>query len=375
MKVGLICPYNMFQFAGGVQEIVLQLQKDLNLRGHQAKIITPRPRTHIQDAPSDMILVGRSTKMNTPFATMVDFGFEADPQEIEAILENEKFDILHFHEPWIPLLSRQILTRSKAINVATFHGTPPDNLMSKSLLNIVIPYTKSVLNYLHAYTAVSDSAAEYIKTLTDEPINIVPNGIDLSVFKPNESLKRHKGKRTILYLGRLERRKGVKYLIMAYSRLREKYDNVELLIAGKGVKLKSLEKFVDTYEIPDVKFLGFVSDEEKIKLMNSADLYCSPAIFGESFGIVLLEAMAVRTPLVAGNNPGYASVLKDTGIISLVNPQSIEDFAQRLEILLFDDRIRKAWLDWADDYVKNFSFDKITDQYEKIYKKALKVYV
>jgi phosphatidylinositol alpha-mannosyltransferase len=365
----------MFQFSGGVQEVVFELQKNLKYRGHEAIIITPRPRAHLDECPHNMIMLGRSAKMNTPFATMVDFGFEADPHEIQTMFDREKFDVLHFHEPWIPVLSRQILTRSKAVNIATFHGTPPDNIMSKSLLNIVIPYTKSVLKYIHSYTAVSESAASYVSTLTSETVNIVPNGINLNVFKPNKSLKKPKKTKTILYLNRLEGRKGAKYLIMAYSKLRESHSDVRLIIAGKGVKKKALEKYVDFYEVPNVRFLGYVSDKEKIKLMNEADLYCSPAIFGESFGIVLLESMAVGTPLVAGNNHGYASVMKDRGRLSLVKPQNTDDFAQRLELMLYDDEIRKLWLKWAMPYVQQFGYDKVTDQYETIYKKALKTYV
>jgi phosphatidylinositol alpha-mannosyltransferase len=321
-----------------------------------------------------MIMLGRSAKMNTPFATMVDFGFEADGDEIDTMIERENFDILHFHEPWIPVLSRQILVRSNAINVATFHGTPPDNIMSKSLLNMVVPYTKSVLKYLHSYTAVSESAAGYVKTLTNEPVEIVPNGINLDIFKPIPLLKKPRKTKTILYLNRLEGRKGAKYLIMAYSRFREDHDNVRLLIAGKGVKKRALEKYVTTNEIPDVEFLGYVGDEQKLKLMNEADLYCSPAIFGESFGIVLLESMAVGTPLLAGNNPGYSSVMKGRGRLSLITPQNTEDFAQRLELMLYDEGIRQLWIDWATDYVKQYSYNKITTQYEKVYKEAKKIY-
>jgi phosphatidylinositol alpha-mannosyltransferase len=373
MKIGLVCPYNMFQFSGGVQEVVLQLQENLIERGHKAVIITPRPKAHFSKPPKNMILLGRSTKMNT-FATMVDVGFEADGEEINNMLEAEKFDVLHFHEPWQPFLSRQILTKSNAINIATFHATLPDTLVSKSLINMVIPYTKSVLNYLHGYTAVSESAAAYIKTLTDEPVTIVPNGIDLTKFKPPKTIKKN-NKKTILYLGRLEKRKGVKYLIMAYARLREQHDDVQLLIAGKGAKQKSLEKFVDQFEVPDVTFLGYVSDEQKINLMAGADVYSSPAPYGESFGIVLLEAMALGTPTVAGNNPGYASVMKDSGRLSLVNPLSTEDFAHRLELMLFDEGLRKLWKSWAGEAVKEYSFDKITLQYEKVYKQAIKTYI
>jgi phosphatidylinositol alpha-mannosyltransferase len=364
----------MFQFAGGVQEIVLQLQKHLKVNGHQAIIITPRPRAHLDHPPKDMILLGRSAKMNTPFSTMVDFGFEADGDEIDDMIEREKFDILHFHEPWVPLLSRQILSRSNSINVATFHATPPETVVSKSLLSAVTPYTKSVLAYLHAYTAVSESAAEYVKTLTREHINIVPNGIDIKYFKPSSNIKKH-SKKTILYLGRLERRKGVRYLIDAYAQLREQHSDVKLVIAGSGVKRKSLEKYVETYEIPDVSFIGFVPEKKKVDLMASADLYCSPAPFGESFGIVLLEAMAVGTPIVAGNNPGYASVMTDLGRISLVTPKLTQDFSQRLELMLYNEDIRQLWLKWAKSHLGQFGFDKVTTEYEKVYKHAVKVYV
>jgi len=363
----------MFQFAGGVQEVVFQLQVQLQKKGHQAIIITPRPRSYFEDTPKDMILLGRSTKMNTPFATMVDFGFEADGEEIAAILEREQFDILHFHEPWQPVLSRQILTRSNTVNVATFHGTPPDTIMSKSLLNMVIPYTRSVLKYIHSYTAVSEPAAGYIRTLTDEHVEIIPNGIDINKFKAPKTMP-HESKKTILYLGRLERRKGVKFLIDAYARLRENHEDVKLVIAGNGVKSKSLERYVEEYEIPDVSFIGYVKECDKVNLMATADLYCSPAQYGESFGIVLLEAMAVGTPLVAGNNPGYASVMKDLGRVSLVTPTLTEDFAMRLELMLYNEEIRKIWKDWAKKEVQKYNFEKVATEYETTYKKALKVY-
>lgn len=370
MKIGLICPYNMFQFAGGVSEIVVQLQKSLIEKGHDVKIITPRPRAHIDDPPENMILVGRSAKMNTPFATMVDFGFEADGDEIQAILDKEQFDILHFHEPWVPLLSRQILTRSKCVNVATFHATPPGTLVSKSILNVVIPYTRSVISYLHSFTAVSDSAAEYIRSMTNQYVQIVPNGIDLDNIT-YKRLPKKSSKKTIFYLGRLEKRKGVDFLVDAYARLRQDHDDVRLVIGGSGVKRKSLEKYIAQYEIPDVEFIGFVADEDKYSLLANSDVYCSPAIYGESFGMVLLEAMAVGTPIVAGNNPGYASVMTETGRLSLVDPKNEIDFAYRLELLLYDENIRKLYKKWALEHVQKYKFDIVASAYEQVYEEAL----
>lgn len=374
MKIGLVCPYNMFQFAGGVQEIVLQLQTSLQKKGHKVLIITPRPRAHDGNIPKDMLLVGRSAKMNTPFSTMVDFSVEADGDEIDLILSREKFDVLHFHEPWVPVLSRQILTRSRSVNVATFHAKLPETVMSKSIMNAVTPYTKSVLNYLHAYTAVSDAAAEYVRSVTDEDVAIVPNGLDIERFKNVNNTKKPTKIKTILYLGRLEKRKGVEYLLKAYVKLRQAKKNVKLIIAGSGVKRKSLEKYVEQNNIPGVTFKGFVSEKQKIKLLQSADVYCSPALFGESFGIVLLEAMAVGTPVVAGNNSGYSSVMTGRGKISLVDPKNTIDFVNRLELMIYDDEIRELWRVWASQNIDFYNFEKIANGYEAIYKKALKAH-
>lgn len=368
MKIGIVCPYNMFQFAGGVQDVVVQLHDKLKNKGHIVKVITPRPRNHSEPAPEDYILLGTSAKVNT-MATMVDLGFEADGDEIDNILATEKFDVIHFHEPWVPLLSRQILTRSSAVNVATFHAKSPDTLISKSLISSVVPYTKSVLKYLDSLTAVSPAASEYVKNLTDRPIEIVPNGIDLNRFVANKNAS--KDDKSILFLGRLEKRKGLEYLLDAFQLLKAKHPEVDLLIAGSGGKRKSLEKYIEQRKIRDVSFLGFVPESEKVQLMSNASVYCSPAPYGESFGIVLLEAMAVGTPVVAGNNAGYSGVMTGTGMLSLVNPRSTQDFAQRLEIMLYDEEVRKVWQKWAKNEVAKYKFEKIADSYEKVYKKAL----
>src|ERR1700744_5226076 len=107
-------------------------------------------------------------------------------------------------------------------------------------------------------------------------------------------------------------------------------------------------------------------------MLATADLFCAPAIFGESFGIVLLEAMASGLVTVAGDNPGYSSVMQGLGKLSLVNPKDIPQFAHRLELLLFDEDLRVLWQKWAKDYVRQFDFPKILDRYEAMYETALK---
>jgi phosphatidylinositol alpha-mannosyltransferase len=153
--------------------------------------------------------------------------------------------------------------------------------------------------------------------------------------------------------------------------LRENRDDTQLIIGGNGVLRKSLEKLVIQNEIPDVTFLGFVPDDEKFKLLSEADIFCSPALYGESFGIVLLEAMASGTPIVAGNNSGYASVLTETGMIGLVSPKATDDFAKRLELLLYDEPSRQIWEKWAKRSIVKYDFKNIADEYEELYKKAI----
>jgi phosphatidyl-myo-inositol alpha-mannosyltransferase len=374
MKIGLVCPYNMFQYAGGVQDVVLQLQKHLTAKGHKVLIITPRPTGHFEDEPEGMVMIGKSRKTNSPFATMVDWSVNSNNEDIDELLEREKFDILHFHEPWQPFVSLQILSRSGAVNIATFHAKLPDSIVHKTLLNMTLPYTTSVIKFLDICTAVSGAAADYIKTFTDMPITIIPNGIDLERFTASKAPVKKSKKKTILFLGRLEKRKGLKYLILAYALLREQHNDVRLVIAGNGVQQEALEELVAEYDIPDVSFLGYWPEEKKIQLMASADVFCSPAIFGESFGIVLLEAMSLGVPVVAGDNPGYVGVLKERGLLSLVTPQNTTDFARRLELFLYDEAIRKDWQNWATEYVKQFRFEAVADKYEELYKQSLKKY-
>ena len=371
MKIGLVCPYDMFQFAGGVQEVVFQLQKHMRARGHEAIIITPRPVKHYDYSPEGILMVGKSRRLTSPFSTVIDWGLDTYATEIQDVLEREKFDILNFHEPWQPFVSLQMLSRSDAVNIGTFHAKLPDTIVSRSLMNLVVPHTTAVLKYIHVFTAVSEAAADYLKELTDAPITIIPNGIDLQRFSKIPKVKRHKQK-TILFLGRLERRKGVKYLIQAFAVLKDKHPDVKLVLAGDGIDRENLEKVVAEYQIPDVSFIGYVPEDKKVALIANADLFCSPAIFGESFGIVLLEALAIGTPIVCGNNPGYMGVMTGRGRLSLVTPENILDFSQRLELMLYDEEIRRLFIAWGHEHVKQFTFEKVADAYEQVYKKALK---
>ncbi len=369
MKIGLVCPYNMFK-GGGVQECVLAMQAELMRRGHLAYIITPKPRDFSGKQPESMILVGTATDVKSPFHTTAQVSVSVEPEELDTMLAKHEFDVLHFHEPWVPIVSRQILSRSHAANVATFHAKLPETVMSRTIERVITPYTTSVLKHLHELAAVSSAAAEYVQTLDKRKPQIIPNGIDIAKYKLNKPRKHSKTK-TILYIGRLERRKGLKYLLKAFALLVKSDPNIQLIIAGEGTDRQKLEMFVHDNKIANVAFKGFVSDDEKLNLLAEADVFCSPALYGESFGIVLLEAMARGCVVVAGDNPGYRAVLQESGKLSLINSKDAHEFARRLELMLNDEAVRTLWQKWAAEYVKQFDYKIVVDQYEALYKKAL----
>jgi phosphatidylinositol alpha-mannosyltransferase len=390
MKIGLVCPYNI-TLGGGVKEVISALQTELIRRGHDVQIITPEPRGGSEShKDGNTIFIGGGADLKSPLSTTAQVSAAYDPEVIQQMLDREQFDILHFHEPWVPVLSRQILSRSKSVNIATFHAKMPENVMSRTLTKVVTPYTKSILKYLHELTAVSDAAAEYVRELTDRSVTIIPNGIDLTHFKElkqpvkpktkitsktaaakvEPKIKAKSSSQTVLYVGRLERRKGVKYLLKAFQVLQQKHEDVSLILAGDGPDREKLEEMVRMLELRNVTFTGYVSEAEKLHMLQTCDLFCAPAIYGESFGIVLLEALASGLVTVAANNPGYASVMQGLGALSLVNPRDTVEFARRMDLLLREESLRNMWQAWAKSYVKQFSYDNVVDQYENLYKQA-----
>lgn len=372
MKIGIVCPYDVNK-GGGVQECVHALQNGLKDIGHDVKIITPR----IKGAPTnskDVIYLGTATDFRSPTHTTSQIGASITASEIETMLEKEAFDVLHYHEPWIPILSRQILTRAKCANIATFHAKLPETMMSKTFAKAVRPYTKSVLKYLDGFTAVSEAATEYLRTMVDVDVDIIPNGIDLNQFKVPKN-RREKKKQKILYVGRLEKRKGLTYLLRAFAILSEKNPDLTMIIAGDGVDKVKLESLAAELKIADkVEFPGYITDAKKEQLFRTCDLFCSPAVYGESFGIVLLEAMASGLVTVAGNNPGYASVMKGLGAISLVSPKRVDDLAHRMGLLLQERDLRDLWRNWAQDTITQYDYPNIVKQYEAAYIKAIDAY-
>jgi len=385
MKIALVCPYNMLDRPGGVPQVVIHLHQGLKKRGHQVKVITQRPSGFKGKVPDDYILFGMTRTFKVSgFGTEGNWGMPADSDEIAQRLNIEKFDVINFHEPWLPMLAWQMLKHSEAAHVGTFHANLIDTAAGKSWTSSVFtPYGRPLLRKMDLFTATTPAASGMLvsranmKSPTErkliENIKYIPCGVELSDFKPVKKRLPLNGPntKTIVYVGRLEKRKGVDYLLSAFAELVKNMPEAHLIIAGSGVRATKLRQQVELGKIPNVTFPGYVTEVEKRRLLSNADLACFPAIFGEGFGIVLLEAMAVGTPLLAGNNLGYVNVMKGAGRIGLIEPEATKDFANRMAVFLSDTDQQRLMTNWALREVKNYDYPKIVSQYEAAYKTAI----
>ena len=365
MKIAIFNPYNV-SMPGGVQDHVRAQASELKRRGHKVTIITPRPRKFEDKLPEDTVFIGVSARVKAQSST-VDISAAIDQEEIDDFFKSNKFDVVHFHEPVVPFVGRQLIASCPYPTVATLHAALPETGIGRTLGSIT-PYFRSVIQHVDVLTRVSPAAGEYLSELIQGvEVFDVPNGVNIKDFKPSKK----RDKNTIVYIGRLEKRKGPKYLLLAVSQLVKKIPELKLIIAGDGPDRDKLEELAEDLELKNVEFLGYVSDQEKRDLLSRATVACYPAIYGESFGIVLLEAMATGTPIVAGDNPGYSSVLRETGLLSLVNPHVTREFSRRLELFLTDKTIQNLMGEWGLKYVKQFDYSRVVDDYEKVYKYAI----
>lgn len=366
MKIAVFTPYNIFQ-PGGVQEHVRLQVQVLRERGHDVTIITPRPRrVYAHEAPEGVVFLGASARVKTASATSADVSVSPYSDRIDELLD-EGFEILHVHEPLVPMTARQLLSRAegKAIRVGTFHAALPGNPLGRSLVSTYKTYARAVMPHVDVVTAVSPAATGFISEYIDKPIHYIPNCIDLHSFTNTSTVR---DKNLIFFMGRLEKRKGAMQALRAFEILKARKAEVRMVIASDGPLRDSLEQYVELNGIDNVEFLGVISDEQKIELLRSCGVFTSPALYGESFGIVLAEAMACGAPIVAHHNEGYRWTLPETGRLSLVDCTDEEAYADRLQLLLEDEALRKAWQKWATQHVKQFDIHNVVDSYEQIYK-------
>lgn len=379
MKIGFVSPHT-FTYPGGVQKHILALKERLeNKAYHIVKLIVPREKIP-QKKERDTILLGGAFYFSGN-ASRANLSLQINPLRIGRMLRKEKFDILHFQNFGL-FLPIQVLETSDnfkkknnifPIRILTLHALLDASRFFKEFSFLINIFNNYFLPKFDGVIGVSKPVLKQIKY--NGPITIIPNGVDLDFFHPKGKIikKFYNGKINILFVGRIEERKGLIYLLKAFKILKEKNKNIRLIIVGEGDKKEKMEKFVKKKTIPDIIFEGMVKEEDLPKYYRTADIFCSPAIFGESFGIVLLEAMASGKPIVAFANKGYKEVLKGKGEISLVRPRDFKGLVKKLEKFIQNQNLRKKMGEWGRKEVEKYSWDKIANQTLKFYEKVIKL--
>lgn len=367
MKIGLFCPYDLFS-PGGVREHVLALYQEFKKKGHQVKIMAPKTKP---SQNPDFFLLGLSASFPSTTGSWGRVSASFEDRDLKKYLQKEKFDVLHFHEPLAPFLSWQILLASQTVNVATFHSSWEEK---KSLTNtfefLIKPLADVFKDKLDGLIAVSPACKQSWQKFLQKEMTLIPNGIDLSRFHPkNKPIKKFTdGKINLLFVGRLERRKGLIYLLRALAKLKKK--EIRLVVVGIGPRRIEAEVFVRSQGLQNIEFVGRASDADLPNYYASADICCFPSIGGESFGIVLLEAMASGKPIICFANPGYQEVLKDYPFKEgLVKSEDVESLGKALGILIQDTKLQKKLSTWGLKEAKKYAWSQVANQVLSFYKK------
>ncbi|MEO6577340.1 MAG: glycosyltransferase family 4 protein [Candidatus Limnocylindria bacterium] len=362
LKIGIVSPYG-YPHPGGVNEHVRFTYEAMRRMGHDVWIITSKyGRQRESEAHIIRLGTGWAAPANGSVGR-VTLGLRFKRQARE-VLEANRFDILHFHEPFVPFLSPTMLDQSDTINIATFHafgGFSPSYWIGKR-------FAGGLAGLLHGRIAVSGAARHFISTYFPGEYQIIPNGVDLDRFtqaEPFEELR--DGTLNILFVGRLEERKGLTHLLKAYHRLRKRKVDARLLVIGAGPKLREYKRYVGLRGIRDVEFLGRVDDEAKVRYFASADIYCAPNTGQESFGIVLLEAMAAGVPIVASDIHGFKRVVERNVQGLLVEPRNPRALAAGLYALARDPELRHEMGEAGRARAPEFSWDQVTERIVEYY--------
>jgi len=340
LKISLVSPYSMEETRGGVQEHIRQFANYLKSQGHKPTIIAPLCEKS-RKTEKEIIHLGKAK----PYSYKGTFAYISRqpvlPTTIGRLLKNHPQDIAHFHEPAISFPSMQLLWASHAYNFVTFHAYNEPDWRFTLYTPLRFPYGRIITGRI----VVSEAAYKFANHYFPGKYKLIPNGINTRRFNSkNPKLEKFKdSKLNILFVGRLEERKGLKYLLAAYKNVRSQNANIRLIVIGDGKSRKEYLSYVTKNKIEDVHFEGRVSDELLPFYYTTADIYCSPATHGESFGIVLLEAMASGTPVIAGANPGYKNLITDGKNGFLVDPSDTARFVNLLGKLIANEDLRKRF--------------------------------
>ena len=372
MRIAQVSPYDV-SFFGGVVAHMADLGQSLAARGHDVTMFAPCARQHPAPDLGDLDLVRLGGSV--PFVTgdsvsRISLSFRA-LRHIRRVLTDEKFDIVHIHEPLMPFLGTFASAFSPSTTVGTFHayneGLSPGYIFWRPILKVAA-------DRLNGRIAVSEAAAEYASRYFPGDYSVIPNGCNTAKFAkplPRPDTLRDDSI-NVLFMGRLgEKRKGLQYLLGAYSTLKWRYPNLRLVVVGAGPPDMASYRLMGERGIDDVVFTGPVSDAEQPAYYQHADIFCAPNTGKESFGLVLVEAMASGTAVVASDIPGFAGVATHEHDALLVEPSNESAIRNAIGRLLDDPAMRHKLAARGRATAARYRWESVTDRVVDYYQEVI----
>lgn len=422
MHICHVCPYTL-SLPGGVRTHILDLCSTLQDQGHRVTVIGAHDeRGPYTDLPVFRVATGG--KRLPLWGTVIDVLrlTRDDRSRLLHFFRTEQVDVLHFHTPWTPFMSMQLLGLAGQLPpeirprlVATFHDSPPDSLWGRVLGRYVMPLAaRRLMPRFDHVISVSEPQKQYLVRFSDYPVDVIPNGFryregvasegdavegkkettaaeDDAISGASKAVTQTMGSaagdtleseqivqqvhnprelpHTLLFLSRLEPRKGVIHALRVYRRLLNLHPRLELLIAGEGSAETAARSYVKQYDLNGVHFLGYVEENEKQALYRRADVYLAPALYGESFGIVLLEAMAAGTPVAGYGNAGYRTVADGYAPENFPDPGDVTALAARVDVLLSDPVYRNTIIQRGLRHVSRFDWRTVAESVLAVYQR------
>lgn len=345
MRIALVSPYD-FPYPGGVTKHIINLARSLQQRGHHVCIIAASSRAANQ-VPPDVIRVSGFVVPVRYSGSVARISFSPRiAYRVRSLLRRETFDVMHLHEPTTPTLPWVVANQAQKLSpqtalIGTFHSYRAQCGCRSALTepySLARPVFRRVMSRLDGRIAVSEVAQSYISDHFPGSYRIIPNGVDTALFGNSalEPLPQFSSGLNVLFVGRLEPRKGFCYLLEAYTQVKAALPQVRLLVVGPYTDedRAPLERELRRRRLGDVHFAGYVPDVELARYYQSSHVFCAPSTGFESFGMVLLEAMAAGTPIVASDIDGYRSVVSHQVEGLLTPPRDPVALAEALIYLL-----------------------------------------
>jgi phosphatidylinositol alpha-mannosyltransferase len=362
-RIGIVCPYG-WDTPGGVQSHVGDLAEYLIAQGHFVSVLAPV--INEEAIPDYVISAGRpiSIPYNGAVARIL-FGPLAFAR-VKQWIGNGNFDLLHLHEPAIPSISLLACWASEGPLVGTFHAAST----RQKIAFAITPFIEPVIEKLTARIAVSEAARETLQIHLDTDAVVVPNGIYAKRFSDAHTDPRWSGN-TIGFMGRFEEnRKGLSVLIEALPLIIEKIPDIRVIVAGPGNPATILED-MDPHLRQRFTFLGRISEQDKANFMSSVSIYVAPNTGGESFGIILAEALAGGASVLASDIPAFDSLLGHGKYGSLFQSENAQDLAKRAIELLNNPDLRTAIAKAGREYAQSFDWDVVAERIYDVYEMAM----